>query len=168
VTDEQIIDYILQFEGSAPTNDPVDRGGVTRYGITLPTLQQVKPEATHGDVWALTREEAVDIYLELFVFRPGFHQIADWRLRLAVVDAGINSGPHRATKWLQAAVGAQIDGHGGRETYGKVAYADPVRVREKVIAARLRHIGKLITEDRTQARFAKGWLARIGTILEAA
>jgi lysozyme family protein len=168
VTDEQIIDYILQFEGSAPTNDPVDRGGVTRYGITLPTLQQVKPEATHGDVWALTREEAVDIYLELFVFRPGFHQIADWRLRLAVVDAGIHSGPRRVTEWLQKAVGAYVDGIGGRETFGKVAHADPAKVREKVIAARLRHLGTLISKDSTQSRFAKGWLIRVGTILEAA
>jgi lysozyme family protein len=169
VTDSEIVCYIVEhFEGSAASNDPSDRGGVTRHGVTLPTLRQIKPEATAGDVWALTKEDAIDLYLELFVFRPGFHQIADWRLRLLVVDSGIHSGVRRATEWLQAAVGAQVDGHAGRDTYGRVATADPVKVRERVMAARLRHIGGLISRDVRQAKFARGWMNRIGTLLEAA
>lgn len=169
MTDTDIVAYIVdRFEGSAVTHDPDDRGGVTRFGITLPTLQQVKPEATAGDVWALTRDEALNIYLELFVFRPGFYQIADWRLRLACVDAAIHSGPRRAQEWLQAAVGAQVDGVAGRDTYAKVASTDAVTARERLIASRLRHLGHLITRDVRQAKFAKGWLTRVGTILEAA
>jgi lysozyme family protein len=169
MTDLEIVDYIVErFEGSAATNDPDDRGGVTRFGITLNTLKQVRPEASAGDVWALSRDEALSIYLDLYVFRPGFHQITDWRLRLACVDAAIHSGPRRAQEWLQAAVGAQVDGIAGRDTYAKVASADPVRARERVLAARLRHLGNLITRDVRQAKFAKGWLARVGTVLEAA
>lgn len=169
MTDEDIVCFVIEkFEGSAATNDPHDRGGVTRYGITLNTLKQVRPDAGPGDVWALTKQEAIDIYLELFVFRPGFYQIADWRLRLAVIDAGIHSGVKRASEWLQQAVGAQVDGSVGRETLEKVARADAVKVREKFIALRLRHLGTLISKDSTQSRFARGWLSRVGTILEAA
>jgi lysozyme family protein len=169
VTDSEIVCWIVEkFEGSAATNDPDDRGKITRFGVTLPTLQQIRPEATAGDVWALTKEDAIDLYLELFVFRPGFHQIVDWRLRLLVVDSGIHSGVRRATEWLQAAVGAQVDGHAGRDTYGRVAAADPVKTRERVMAARLRHIGGLIARDVRQAKFTRGWLGRIATLLEAA
>jgi lysozyme family protein len=162
---EWIVD---RWEGGTPTNDPADRGGVTRWGITLPTLQRIKPEATAGDVWALTRDEAVVIYLDLFVRRPGFHQIADWRLRLVVIDSGIHSGTARATRWLQAAVGAVQDGIGGPETYGRTARLDPGMARDRVFAARLRHVGRLIESDRRQARFAAGWMDRIATVLEAA
>jgi lysozyme family protein len=169
VTDSDIVEYIIErFEGSAASNDPDDRGGVTRHGITLPTLRQIKPEATAGDVWALTKQDAINLYLELFVFRPGFHQIADWRLRLVTIDAGIHSGVVTATKWLQAAVGAQVDGHGGRDTFAKVAAADPVKARERVIAARLRHLGAMVQRDVRQAKWIRGWLNRVGTLLEVA
>lgn len=169
MTDLEIVDFIVEhFEGSVATNDPDDRGGVTRFGITLPTLKQVRPEATAGDVWALSRDEALNIYLDLYVFRPGFHQIADWRLRLACVDAAVHSGPRRAQEWLQAAVGAQVDGIAGRDTYAKVASADQPMAAKKVIASRLRHLGNLITRDVRQAKFAKGWLNRVGAVLEAA
>jgi lysozyme family protein len=169
VTDSDIVEYIIErFEGSAASNDPDDRGGITRFGVTLPTLKHIKPDATAGDVWALTKQDAINLYLELFVFRPGFHQIADWRLRLVVIDSGIHSGTKRATEWLQAAVGAQVDGHGGRDTYAKVASADPVKARERVIAARLRHLGALIARDVRQAKFSRGWFGRVATLLEAA
>ncbi len=169
MNDREIVEWIVdRFEGSVPTDDPVDRGGVTRWGITLPTLRRVKPEATHGDVWALTRDEAVAVYLDLFVREPGFFQIADWRLRLVVVDSGIHSGTMRATRWLQAAVGATVDGLGGPETFEKTSVLPADMIRERVLASRVRHIGRLIQKDRTQARFSAGWMDRIGALLEAA
>ena len=69
-TVDQIIADVIKREGSKYTNDPTDRGGPTKYGITLRTLQawrrsqgQTRKLQPH-DVKILTREEAVAIYPE--------------------------------------------------------------------------------------------------------
>lgn len=45
--------------------------------------------------------EAVQIYTELYLVRPGFDKIADMRLRHLVVDSGVQHGQGRPIKWIQ-------------------------------------------------------------------
>lgn len=172
MNDFEIIAWVLRHEGDTYTDDPDDAGGPTKFGITLQTYAQfhmTTPDKVSADqIKALTRDEAEAIALDLYVMRPGFFQIADWRLRLAVVDFGYHSGVRRATEALQAAVGAQVDGIYGRETGWKVAGADTTAVRHKVIGARLRLLGNLMSTRRETAKFAKGWLGRVADVLEAA
>jgi lysozyme family protein len=172
VTDLDVIQLVLAHEGTAYVDDPTDRGGCTRHGVTRPTLalfRRVPLESvTCADIQALTRDEAEIIACELYVMRAGYSQIADWRLRYAVVDMAYHSGVKRTTLALQRIVGAQPDGIWGRETAWKVAAADPERTRLKVIGARLRHLGTLIAIDPTQAKYARGWMSRVAVVLEAA
>jgi hypothetical protein len=39
--------------------------------------------------------------------------------------------------------------------------ADPAVLHRRVLAARLRFLGRLITQDRRQAAFAAGWMTRM-------
>ena len=167
VTDLDMAGWIIRhFEGGF-VNHPDDAGGATKYGVTLATLASWRGHSvTVEDVRALELDEAMHIIADQYIFRAGFHQIADWRLRLACVDFAVHSGVTRATTVLQIIVGSEPDGIFGRETGWKVARANVVSVRERVIAERLRHLGRLITKKPSQAAFAAGWLARVGLLLE--
>ena len=172
MTNEDIVAFILSHEGSAYTDDPVDAGGCSKYGVTrraLASFRHVPLSAiTCEDVRNLTQADAEALALELYIFRPNFHQIADWRLRLAVVDFGYHSGAVTATKALQRAVGVADDGSFGRDTGWAVVRADAERVRLKVVGARMRLLGSLIERRRSNARFAGGWFDRVADVLEAA
>lgn len=103
-----IIDDILKKEGAAYTNNPLDRGGPTKFGITLKTLQGISPGAGPRQVQRLTEDDARRIYYDLYVVRPGFVHVAAMMpvLGAKLVDAGVNVGPERATRWLQTALNA--------------------------------------------------------------
>jgi lysozyme family protein len=109
---QQIIDEIILREGDAYTNNPADRGGPTKYGITQATLSAYfgSRQATVEDVQNLTRDQAVEIYQKLYIapFFP-LGQITP-RLLGLLVDSGVQHGTSRAVKWLQTAIGAQADG----------------------------------------------------------
>ena len=82
----------------------------------------------------------------------------------AVFDAAINSGPGRAAKWLQQAVGAVPDGAIGAGTLGKVAAMEPAAIIEKYQETRLAFMQSLPTWD----TFGKGWGRRVAEVRDAA
>jgi lysozyme family protein len=109
---EAEIARVIEREGGGVyTNRPSDRGGPTRWGVTLATLEHVlgRP-CTADDVRRLTATDAIQIYREEFVLRPGFDRIPDPLLREQVIDFGVVSGPARAVRWLQRVMGTPVTG----------------------------------------------------------
>ena len=167
MTDSDIIAAIIQREGGYVDN-PADRGGPTNHGITQATLSAwLGRPATKGEVQDLTADQASKIYMQNFVDTPGFDKIADDNLRAAVVDAGVNHGPGNATRWLQEIAGVAQDGMYGPATQGAVNALPAAHTCAQFVAARGRFYGRLIANDSSQARFAGGWLDRLGTFIEA-
>lgn len=161
MTDKEIIDGILQREGSAYTNAPGDKGGPTKYGITLATLKAWrKTDVLPTDVQLLAEEEARAIYQHRYIIDPGFSHIADDALRVAVIDAGVNSGPGRATEWLQLALGVTPDGVLGVKTLGALDSADATEALRRFLLYRLKHLAGMM-KDKSQHQFAAGWLVRV-------
>lgn len=157
---EKLIDDILRREGSAFTNHPNDKGGPTKYGITLATLRRVRgnQNLTAEDVEALTEPEARNIYNDEFIVAPHFDRISDDRLRALLVDWGVNSGPARPIKVVQRLVGVTDDGVLGPKSLTAVNSTDGLF--EKVLAARVAYYHELVEEDPTQECFLHGWLNR--------
>ena len=64
----QIAEEIVEREGGY-VNDPGDPGGATKHGVTIGTLKRLGIDVTGDgqvdtrDVKALSREEAVDIFI---------------------------------------------------------------------------------------------------------
>lgn len=113
ITPDSIITDIIRAEGSAYTNDPSDRGGPTRWGITQATLRAHRGQAvTPEDVAALTEAEAREIYLRRYWQSPGFANLGDVSMLIAaeVMDTGVNCGPSTAAKFLQRLLNALNDG----------------------------------------------------------
>ena len=168
MTDEELLDELLVREGGF-VNDPADRGGPTNMGITQTTLGLWrKRPVTVEEVRQLTRGEALEIYRERYVQRPGFSGIWNHELRWLLIDCGVNHGPATAVSWLQRSLGGvAVDGVLGPETRAALAEANPVKLYVKICASRVRHYGALISRDPRQARFAHGWANRVADFIEA-
>jgi lysozyme family protein len=86
-------------------NDPDDPGGATNHGVTIHTLRRLGIDVNRdtridvADVKALTRVQAVEIYLEHYYTRPGISALPE-SLQASVFDMYVNAGGN-AVKILQ-------------------------------------------------------------------
>jgi lysozyme family protein len=160
-----IIGAIIAREGGF-VDHPEDRGGPTKYGVTLASLQRWRQHPCQkSDIQTLTEPEARQILTELFLIQPGFQLIADQSLRAFVTDWGVNSGPTNAIKALQDAVSVTQDGVLGPQTIKAINAMDPRLLFLRVFASRLKFIGHLLSRQPSQAVFAEGWLTRLADFL---
>ncbi len=99
-TVRQLAEEIVAREGSF-VNDPADPGGATNYGVTIHTLRRLRPGAhvTIDDVRALTREEAIAIYIEHYFNAPRIAELPE-PLWPTVFDMYVNAGAN-AVRILQ-------------------------------------------------------------------
>lgn len=132
----------------------VDKGGRTQYGIS----EKANPEA-----WAdgkVTEEEAREIYRRKYVLGPGFDKIPDFHLRAQLVDFGVNSGPALAIMKLQVILGVDVDGVLGPQTLQALSQVHPEAVSTRLVAERVKMIGRIIKKDPSQLKNINGWLDR--------
>ena len=164
------LDRILSREGGYVDN-PVDKGGPTKFGVTLATLAEWRKgwqkSVTEADVKALTLQEAKDIYRKAYIEQPGYMAISEPNLFDLVVDSAVNHGPARATKILQEALGVVSDGIMGAKTQVAIGKMDAGHLYRKAVAARARFYGRIISSDNSQAVFAAGWMNRLAEFIEA-
>lgn len=160
-----IITKILQTEGGF-SNDPADRGGPTNLGITQATLSWwLKRPATIEDLKTLTPEKVRPIYETIYIENPNFDSpTLPAPLRNQLIDFGVNSGPALAASKLQEIVGVTPDGKLGPVTEDAIQTAvdtiGATHINNRLVASRLKMIGRLISRNPSQARFALGWINR--------
>ena len=172
-TDTQIIDDLIRREGDRYTNHPADRGGPTKYGITLATLRRYRrQEVTPADVEALTEAEARECYRDLYIVRSGLYRIADESLRAFCVDACVQHGEDDIVEWLQQSVGVKVDRDFGPKSAEAVNTRNLRDLFAELLAIRVEYYGELVTRDpkvkqakdagiRLQAKNALGWARRM-------
>lgn len=123
---EQMITDIILREGDY-VNHPDDKGGPTKFGITLDTLEEWRGEGlTEDDVKRLTEDEARDIFRVNFYEVPSIFVLPEI-LQPIMFDAAVSHGPSTAVKLLQnlinefnSALNLRVDGIIGAKT-GKAA-----------------------------------------------
>lgn len=171
----EIIRRVIEREGTEFTDNPADRGGPTKYGITLATLRRRRGAATAADVAALTEAEALQIYLEDFIIQPGFDMVPDPVLRWVIVDAGANHGPALARKLVQRALGVKDDGVWGPVTRQAIGQAAAKKLAVRVCTMRARLYAALTAgnlEDKDKdgvpdnLEMLKGWTDRAMDMVE--
>lgn len=168
MTPESIIDDVIRREGGY-VDHPDDRGGPTKYGITLKTLSDWRGRSQiAADVMRLTEVEAREIYRERYIIGPRLHKVIDPKVRALAVDCAVNHGPHQAVKLLQVAARVFPDGALGPKTESAVNRMTPTALYARLCAARVRFYGQLIRRDSTQHVFAEGWANRVAEFIEEA
>lgn len=144
--------WILRAEGGE-VDDPDDRGGYTRYGIS----QRAYP---NEDIASLTKARARQLYCQDYWQRAGCDRLDDARLAVVHFDAAVNHGVGRAIRLLQEAAGVTVDGLIGPETLGAANGGDPRILIVELLGRRALFYHKIVSSDDSQGRFLRGWLLR--------
>lgn len=145
---EDALEIIFQHEGGY-VRHPNDPGGETNFGISKRSYPQL-------NIRDLTKEEAAEIYRRDFWDKCQCDLLPP-ALRLSLFDAAINQGPARAVGFLQASVGATVDGVLGPETFAKVSQFNADRVLQKFAFHRLQAYWK----NPNFKHFGFGWVKRL-------
>lgn len=146
---------VLKWEGGY-VNHPKDPGGATNKGITQATYNAYLGPKRQRSVKIITDAEVADIYKHRYwdVVRGDDLPAG---LDFAVFDFAVNSGPTRAIRFLQHAVGVKVDGELGPLTLRAAKSCDVSSVIRKLCANRLYYL-KLL---KTWPTFGKGWERRV-------
>lgn len=147
---------ILQFEGGWSDN-PDDPGGPTMKGITIGTYRQWKGKpVTKADLRAISDDEVASIYRRNYWDKVKGDDLPAG-LDLVAFDAAVNSGPSRAAKWLQAAIGVEADGKIGPQTLAAANGTELSGAITRACDARLAFMKGL----KTWPEFKGGWQKRV-------
>jgi lysozyme family protein len=165
-----VLNRVIEREGGAASH-PADKGGSANFGLTRSFLKDVTArEWSDVEIRSITREIALSVY-SLWLSMSRLDQLPDdIELADAVIDFAVNSGSGPAIRAIQKAMGLPADGVAGAQTQGEWHLLDDderERVRKFVLAARLEHLGSILSRDHTQAVFALGWLRRVAAQVRA-
>lgn len=164
-TYQACLDVTLREEGGY-SNHPKDPGGATMKGVTqrvYDAYRDRKGVARQG-VRDIARAELEEIYRRQYWDAVKGDDLPAG-LDLVVFDFAVNSGPSRAIKTLQQALGVTADGALGEVTLARLAAIPDV---EGIVAAvsslRLAFLKRLST----WGTFGRGWSARVSRVRKAA
>lgn len=156
-----ILNRVLDDEGGI--GQVAGEAWVTRFGQTPQWLQDF------GFTAPETRDEAMANY-KTWLVRTRLIGLCDEPDSLAwgVIDWAVNSGHRPAIVALQRALGVPADGVLGPETQQALEQSDRLHAAARVVAARARHYGKIVTGDAARyGRYAHGWMNRLAGHIEA-
>lgn len=164
---DEIISDVLTSEGwPRYTDNPLDRGGPTKGGITLPTLSDyLGRPAKVSDLQALDEATARKLYEHLYVVKPGFDLVEDEMLREQLVDTGVLSGVGRAARWLQQAAGVPVDGRLGKLSLAAINNGNPRALAVRLAVFRTRGLADIIHDNPSQVEWINGWIGRATSFL---
>jgi len=147
---------VLKSEGGF-SNNPKDPGGMTNLGCTKAVWEEhCGHPVDEKAMRALTPNDVGPLYRQKYwnkVCGDDLPAGVDY----VVFDAAINSGPGRASKWLQACVNVYADGIIGDKTIQSVLNKDAKELINDYCAYRLAYLKML----QTWQTFGKGWERRV-------
>lgn len=166
--------FVLRIEGF-DSDDPDDRGGATRHGISLKHLQTKREldsdgymagdldrdgDIDHADVRYVTEDTALAIYRSDF-WDTVRGDLLPMGIDTAVFCAAVNHGPVTAIRLLQRSTRVKVDGVLGPQTLHAVATADPNELIPEFLSRRARFYHNIVVNDATQGKWLRGWMRRL-------
>jgi lysozyme family protein len=155
---KKAVEDVLIWEGGY-TNDPVDTGGRTNFGIS----SKHHPEI--DDVAGLTLEDAIQIYYKDYWVVGKVYMIEDQAVANKLMSMDVNAGIYQGTYLLQRALRSvkspvSEDGIMGPETAAAVNKSNP----KALLAAFRAECGNfyrlLIRRKPHMVKYENGWLRR--------
>lgn len=155
----------LQNEGSGV--DKLLPDIVSRYGVQQSSLDNYNKRKglPLEDVAGVDPAKVSNLYYEDYYKQPGYDQLPD-KVATQVFDFGVQSGTPRATRYLQAVVGAKPDGVLGPKTVAAVQKFVDMHgedaLSSSIVNARRKYIENLITSNPAKyGKIAKGLRNRV-------
>lgn len=174
----QLAEDIVTREGGF-VDDPNDPGGATNFGVTIHTMRRLGLDPTGdgqvdtADVRALTRDQAVQIFLDHYFTRPGISALPEV-LQPSVFDMYVNAGANavRILQRLLVEMGYDLDVDGviGPQTESAAraaARVAPDHIADAYGIARREYYYALADRRPASRRYARkrdggkgGWIVR--------
>ena len=173
-----IAEGIVAREGGY-VNDPDDPGGATNHGVTIHTMRRLGLDldrdgtVSEADVRALTRDQAVDIFVEHYFDRPRIAELPE-AIQPSVFDMYVNAGSN-AVRILQQLlrdmrIEVAVDGIIGPQTIGashRAYEAAPEHLADAYGIARRNYYYRLADRRPSSRKYARrrdggkgGWILR--------
>lgn len=154
--------YFVEISEGGTNNDPDDRGGKTKYGISEKQYPNV-------DIDNLTFEAARLIYYNDYWQRNRCSEMST-ALAIVMFDSGVNCGVTSAAKWLQKSVNnlgddIVVDGVIGPVTLTAINNYGHTKLAIGVLSYRLKRYIRLIDKNESQYKFIKGWISRVSNLM---
>lgn len=150
---ENAIDKTLVREGGY-VNDPKDRGGETKFGISKRAYPNV-------DIKNLTIDGAKDIYKRDYWNKIKGDAIADDLVAFEIFDTAVNMGVRTSSKLVQMVVGSHPDGIIGPKTLEKINGMDVELLVSKFRLSKIARYTYLVKIRPANRKFLYGWIRRV-------
>ena len=171
---KKALEVVFEHEGGY-VNDPLDRGGKTKYGITENVRLEFNQHRPPYPIEEITREDAEQVYYELYWKRSGVETLQDAlpdEFLIQIFDAAVNHGSGNSVRFLQKAYNLiKIDGPAlvedgilgprTREAILNTAKRYALALLSAYIGERFSFYKAIINRNPSQLRFIRGWLPRI-------
>ena len=166
----EAIKIILMHEGGYIEHES-DKGGATNWGISLRFAQSFNPTLTKEDIKGMSRDHAIQIYLEGFWNPNRYEEIQCDIIATKVMDFCVNAGANTANKVLQnacnnlnadkeAAIELVVDGINGSQTIQVVNCISCVALITQLRIYMREFYQEFVKNDKSQAVFLNGLLKR--------
>lgn len=178
---DKCIDPLIKREGGY-VNHPNDRGGPTKYGITIGALKSWrKKEVTANDVKNLTIAEAKKIYKSNYWDKLNLDKVAYQGIAEIAFDQAVNRGWKTGAKALQKCVNIikkankqtllTVDGAIGPKSLNAISRLTASEavdvVFEQVKESQINYVG-IVRRNSSQMVFLLGWINRSHELLDTA
>lgn len=146
-------------------NDPTDRGGETKFGISKRSYPNI-------DIKNLTLEQAQDIYYRDFWRELGLDAIMEYPVALELFDTAVNMGQGVAARFLQKALNLmnrnqrnfpdlKVDGVIGPKTIAAYQKVDDSTLLKVLNGLQFCRYKEICEYDPSQEKYFNGWMKRV-------
>lgn len=164
----QLSEFVLSWESDKYTNKRTDKGGPTKYGITLTTWKKVGYDKNGDkvinaeDIKLLTKSDYDKVFKRNFWDACWGDHIKNQSVANLLVDFAYNSGVSRAIKHIQSLVGAKQDGIMGPATLSAINNFKQGQwvLFDKLKVDRIAYLHEIVKNDPKQVPNLPGWLRR--------
>jgi lysozyme family protein len=140
---------------------PGDRGGMTYAGIA----RNAWPKWAGWSVIDAGQTPETEHVRHFYMFnfwRPlSLDHIQNQTVAQTIFDFGVNAGIGTSAKLAQIVAGSTPDGKVGPKTISAINETDPDLFVARYALAKLARYRDIITRDRSQIKFALGWINRL-------
>lgn len=159
------LDFLLPVEGGY-SHHAWDRGGPTNHGVTQTTYDfwRDRRRLPRRPVSEIDEPEVEAVYREEYWYRAQCDRLP-WPVSLVHFDTAVHSGPGRAARLLQRALGMVPDGIIGPVTRRAIKAEQPHLLALRYCKVREEYLKRLAQmEPDDYAPALRGWLNRLGAL----
>jgi len=176
VIDRAVDAILVREDWPTYTDDPADRGGPTKGGITLARLSESRGRPCNiEDLQALEEPEARSIYQKEYITDWKFDTIPDEWVFNFIVDTAVLQGEAAACHVLQGTLDVTADGDIGPVTLASLTLAlqNPRRLRRALVRERMHHLLDAMVvgvpvplRQTSNLKWRHGWWNRVCDFIE--